>query len=201
MFRSVSALGAMLSVIVATHESERALVPTLSALVPGAMSGLVTEVVVADAGSTDATAEVADIAGCRFIASTAPLGERLKAAALSTRTPWLMFLRAGVVLDADWMGASETFMQVAAFADTAPRAAVFRAAATGSAQPGVGDVIALARAVLAGRRPSPDQGLVICRSLYEAVGGHPAQADTEAKLLSQLGRKVALLGAGARRVA
>lgn len=191
----------MLSVIVATHESERALVPTLSALVPGAMSGLVTEVVVADAGSTDATAEVADIAGCRFITSQAPLGERLKAAALSTRTPWLMFLRAGIVLDADWTGASETFMQAASFSDTAPRAAVFRAAATASAQPGLGDVIALARAVFAGRKPSPDQGLVISRTLYEAVGGHPEHAETEARLLGQLGRKVALLGAGARRVA
>jgi glycosyltransferase involved in cell wall biosynthesis len=191
----------MLSVIVATHESERALVPTLSALVPGAMSGLVTEVVVADAGSTDATAEVADIAGCRFISSDAPLGERLRTAALSTRTPWLMFLRAGVVLEADWTGASETFMQAASFSDTAPRAAVFRAAATASAQPGLGDVIALARAVFTGRKPSPDQGLVISRTLYEAVGGHTAHADAEIRLLGQLGRKVALLGAGARRVA
>lgn len=191
----------MLSVIVATHESERALVPTLSALVPGAMSGLVTEVVVADAGSKDATAEVADIAGCRFIAAAAPLGERLKTAALSTRTPWLMFLRAGIVLDADWTQASETFMQSASFSDTAPRAAVFRTAGTASAQPGLGDVIALARAVFAGRKPSPDQGLVISRSLYEAVGGHPAHADADAKLLGQLGRKIALLGAGARRVA
>ena len=53
----------MLSVIIATHESERALVPTLAALVPGAAAGLLAEVVVADAGSRDATAEVADIAG------------------------------------------------------------------------------------------------------------------------------------------
>lgn len=191
----------MLSVIVATHESERTLVPTLSALIPGAMSGLVTEVVVSDAESKDATAEVADIAGCRFIASAAPLGERLKTAALSTRTPWLMFLRAGIVLDADWTGASETFMQSASFSETAPRAAVFRTAGTASAQPGLGDVIALARAVFAGRKPSPDQGLVISRSLYEAVGGHPAHADAEARLLNQLGRKVALLGAAARRIA
>jgi len=201
VFRLLPPWGAMLSVIVATHESEHALVPTLSALVPGAMSGLVTEVVVADAGSKDATAEVADIAGCRFIASDAPLGERLKAAALSTRTPWLMFLRAGIVLDADWTGASETFMQAASFADSAPRAAVFRATATTSAQPGLGDVIALARAVFTGRKPSPDQGLIISRALYEAVGGHPAQAEAEARLLAQLGRKVAQLGAGARRVA
>lgn len=190
----------MLSIVVATHESERTLVPTLSALVPGAMSGLVTEVVVADAGSKDATAEVADIAGCRFMTSAAPLGARLKEAALSTRTPWLMFLRAGVVLDADWTRASETFMQAASFSDGAPRAAVFRAATTASAQPGLSDVIALARAVFAGRKPSPDQGLVMSRDLYEAMGGHAPHADAEAALLSQLGRTVALLAASARRV-
>lgn len=190
----------MLSVVIATHESERPLVPTLSALVPGAMSGLVTEVVVTDAGSTDATAEVADIAGCRFIESPQPLGARLKEAALSTRTPWLLFIRPGIVLDADWTGASETFMQSAAFSDSAPRAAVFRAGSTPSAQPGFADVIALFRAVIAGKRPSPDQGLVISRDLYEAIGGHAANADAEAALLVRLGRKIAQLGASARRI-
>src|SRR5665647_605094 len=87
----------MLSAIIAAYESERTLVPTLAALVPGATSGLLGDVIVADGGSTDSTSEVADIAGCRFVSSTAPLGVRLKAAAASTRTPWLMFLRAGTV--------------------------------------------------------------------------------------------------------
>ena len=41
----------MLSVIIATDESERVLVPTLSALVPGATAGIVREVIIADAGS------------------------------------------------------------------------------------------------------------------------------------------------------
>ena len=59
----------MLSVVISTHESERSLVPTLAALVPGATGGLISEVVLADAGSTDATEEVADIAGCRFVQS------------------------------------------------------------------------------------------------------------------------------------
>ena len=43
----------MLSVIIATLDSERSLVRTLAALVPGATAGLITEVVVADAGSRD----------------------------------------------------------------------------------------------------------------------------------------------------
>src|SRR5438034_1001987 len=57
----------MLSAIIATHESERTLVRTLAALVPGAATGLLAEVIVADAGSCDATAEVADIADCRAL--------------------------------------------------------------------------------------------------------------------------------------
>ncbi len=57
----------MISVVIATHESERLLVPTLAALVPGALAGVVREVIVADAGSRDDTAKVADVAGCRFM--------------------------------------------------------------------------------------------------------------------------------------
>ena len=45
----------MLSVIIATRNSERPLVRTLAALVPGATSGLITEVLIADAGSRDDT--------------------------------------------------------------------------------------------------------------------------------------------------
>ena len=60
----------MFSIIIATHDSERALVPTLAALVPGATAGIVREVIVTDAASRDETEEVADIAGCRFLASS-----------------------------------------------------------------------------------------------------------------------------------
>src|SRR5690606_2098721 len=102
--------GSMLTAIIATRESERILVPTLAALVPAATAGLLKEVVVADAGSRDATAEVADIAGCRFISSDAPAGTLLKAAAETARTPWLLFLRAGCVPEPGWMTAVENFM-------------------------------------------------------------------------------------------
>ena len=86
----------MFSIIIATHDSERALVPTLAALVPGATAGIVREVIVADGGSRDETEQVADIAGCRFLVSAEPLGARLKAAAATARGDWLMFLRPGV---------------------------------------------------------------------------------------------------------
>src|SRR5712691_3180028 len=112
----------MLSAIIATHESERALVPTLAALVPGVTAGLLGEVIVADAGSHDATAQVADVAGCRFMASREPLGARLKAAAAATHAPWLMFLRAGCVPEPGWVGATERFIEATDRRDGAGRA-------------------------------------------------------------------------------
>ncbi|MGB8138565.1 MAG: glycosyltransferase, partial [Pseudolabrys sp.] len=97
----------MLGAIISTQNSERSLVPTLSALVPAAAAGLLAEVVIADAGSRDATADVADIAGCRFTSSTEALGIRLKAAAATVRSPWVMFLRAGAVPQPGWIEAAD----------------------------------------------------------------------------------------------
>ena len=189
----------MLSVIIATQESERTLVPTLAALVPGATAGLLGEVIVADAGSHDATADIADVAGCRFISSSALLGTRLKAAAVSTRTPWLLFLRAGCVPEPGWIAAADRFMQATDALDDAARAAVFRPpAAADLLRPGLSEVIALLR-VAFGRGAKPEQGLLIARRFYDAVGGHPEQADAEAALLARLGRRrIAMLSSGAR---
>ena len=188
----------MLSVIIASHESERALVPTLAALVPGATAGLLGEVVVADAGSRDATAEVADVAGCRFISSAEPLGARLKAAAASTRTPWLLFLRAGTVPETGWVTAADAFMQAADRLDDAARAAVFRPpGAADLLRPGFSELIAILRVALGGG-PKPEQGLLIARRFYDALGGHPEGADAEAALLRRLGRRrIAMLATGA----
>jgi len=188
----------MLSVIIATHESERSLVPTLSALIPGVTIGLLGEVVVADAGSRDATAEVADIAGCRFIASSEPLGARLKAAAASTRGPWLMFLRAGTVLEPGWVGSVDRHIEKANLFDGGARAAVFcPSGAADLLRPRLAEVLAMLRALLGGS-PKPDQGLLIARGLYDELGGHQPHDNAEAALLRQLGRRrIAMLGAGA----
>lgn len=189
----------MLSVIIATHESERTLVPTLAALVPGATAGVLAEVIVADAGSRDATAEVADIAGCRFMSASEPLGPRLKAAALSTRTPWLMFLRPGTVPDPAWVAAADRFMHTTDSEGDRARAAVFRpAGAADPMRPALVEVFALLRVAFGGGI-RPEQGLLISRRLYESVGGHAADADPETALLRKLGRRrIAMLPAGVR---
>jgi glycosyltransferase involved in cell wall biosynthesis len=189
----------MLSVIIATHESERTLVPTLAALIPGATAGLLGEVVVADAGSRDATAEVADVAGCRFMVSSDPLAARLKAAAASTRTPWLLFLRAGCVPEPGWVAAADRFLQATDAIEDAGRAAVFRPpGAADLLRPGLSELIALLRVALGGGA-RPEQGLLIARRFYNRLGGHPAGTDTEAALLRLIGRRrIAMLPTGAR---
>jgi glycosyltransferase involved in cell wall biosynthesis len=164
----------MFSVIIATHDSERALVPTLAALVPGATAGIVREVIVADGGSRDETEQVADIAGCRFLSSNEPLGARLKAAAATARGEWLMFLRPGIVPGPSWIDETLTFVQQA----TDQRAAAFAMEING--------VMAwLTRAFAS--RPRPEQGLILRRSFYDELGGHAG--DAEAGLLRRIGRR------------
>ena len=155
----------MLTVIIPTRESERTLVQTLSPLVAGATAGLIAEVIVADAGSRDATEEVAEIAGCRFMQSDAPAGKRLKQAASCARTPWLLFLRPGTVPEPGWADAVEDFVC------GRERAAAFR---TRSGRGLLG---------LFGPRVRPEQGLLIPKRLYERIGGHPPREDAEAAFL------------------
>jgi len=174
----------MLSVIIATFDSERPLVPTLASLVSGATSGLVTEVVVADGGSRDETAAVADVAGCNFMVLDGPLGRRLKAVAATARAPWLLFLRPGIVLDQLWAGETRHFCEQRS---AGARAAVFRrSAAVNSPWREMGSLLAAAL----GGKPRPGQGLVISKQFYDALGGHRDGAgDPEADLIRRIGRR------------
>jgi hypothetical protein len=190
----------MLSVIIPTDESERLLLPTLAALVPGAAAGLVREVVLADAGSGDATAAIADVAGCRLLVSADPLGARLTEAALGARAEWLLFLRPGTVLEGDWIPDVSRFLEFADLNEPgSPQAAVFRRAG-GSirARPQLMEVLSLIFGAL--RAPQAQQGLLIGKRLYREMGGHGADAaDPETDLLRRLGRRrIAVLSTGVR---
>jgi hypothetical protein len=183
----------MLSVIIATENSERPLVATLAALVPGALAGLVREVIVADAGSRDETVQVADIAGCKTIASVEPIGARLKSAAATARGPWLLFLRPGAVPDASWIDEVRRFAIDAE--RTRAQAAVFRATA---APTRVRTAISQALAQIVALGARPQQGLLIAKQHYELLGGHTADGtDSEAEFLRRIGRRrIATLHSG-----
>lgn len=189
----------MLSIIIPTLNSERGLVSTLPVLVPGAMSGLVREVVIADGGSTDGTLAIADGAGCVLLASPAPLGQRLHEAATAARSPWLMFLRPGTVLDPGWIEDTGRFVEEAeAKGETAPAAVFRRSVPVGAGAPAVREALALLAFGLFGR-VGPGQGLVIGIPLYKEMGGHREAADTETDLLARLGRRrIVMLRSGAR---
>jgi len=181
--------------VIATHDSERALLPTLAALVSGAAAGIVREVIVADAGSRDATTAIADGAGCCVLVSAQGRGARLKAAAEAARAPWLLFLRPGVVLDATWVDETRRFVEETELRGCAgTHAAVFRVSAFRS---GLLEVLALLGAAL-GAKPNASEGLVIAKARYAALGGHRDVEEPERDLRRRLRRRhLVLLHTGA----
>jgi hypothetical protein len=181
----------MISVVIGTRDSEMLLASTLAALVPGAVAGLVREVIVADSGSTDATATVADAAGCRFLASTEPLGARLSAAAAKARADWLLFLRPGSVPGARWIDEVQRFMQEAQDSGPPMHAAVFWPRPSRSRVTNALTLLATA----VGTLPRPERGLLIAKSHYDALGGHRASDnDPERGLTRRIGwRRIELL--------
>ena len=186
----------MLSVVIATANSERALVPTLAPLVSGAAAGIVRDVVVVDAGSQDRTADVADHAGCQLIVSDAGLAQRLRQGAASARGPWLLFLRPGTVLEGGWIEDVVRFVERVE-RDGVERAAVFRPAAATGERPAWREALALLRLSLGGSAKA-GQGLLLTRKTYDRLGGHrDGVADPERDLARRLGRRAVMLRSAA----
>lgn len=181
----------MLSVVIPTRNDERTLVPTLACLVPGAADGLVRDVALADGGSSDGTLEIADLAGCGVVGGFADRAGRLDAAARRAKSPWILFLEPGSVLDDSWRAEVRSFIEtVERRGDASSRAAVF---AFGLDQFGArarfAERLAGLSAALSGL-PKPEQGLLIHRSLYEKIGGfRPLPAMAEADLVRRIGRR------------
>ena len=92
----------MISVVIPTLNSEATLPRVLSALVPAAVRGTVREVVIADGGSTDETAEIVEAAGARFVRAPRGRGSQLAAGAKAAKGTWLLFLHADTVLQPGW---------------------------------------------------------------------------------------------------
>ncbi|MEM1378018.1 MAG: glycosyl transferase family 2 [Pseudomonadota bacterium] len=88
----------MLTVIVPTQNDEEALAHMLPPLVAHAVSGTVSQLLVCDRGSTDATAKVADVAGADFIPAKTTLADIFSA----VRANWILVLPPGAVLEGNW---------------------------------------------------------------------------------------------------
>ncbi|MFA7262249.1 MAG: glycosyltransferase [Caulobacter sp.] len=85
----------MISVIVQTLNNAATLPACLGALVPAAVDAIVTEVIVVDGGSTDATLAIAEDAGVKR-------ADSIQAAVTAAKSDWLLLLPATVRLEKGW---------------------------------------------------------------------------------------------------
>src|ERR1700760_3671913 len=114
----------MLSVIIPTEGAEHPAVATLAALVPGAATGVIREVLLIDRGDNGVIEGGAAVGGCRFLPFEGSRAAALAEGARQARSPWLMFLHAGAVLDHGWIDETAQFIQRVSGNDP-PRAGVF----------------------------------------------------------------------------
>lgn len=158
----------MISVVIPTLNPGPRLGAVLAALVEGAVEGLVKEVVVADGGSTDATLALAEEAGCVVIPTRPGRGVQLRAGCAAARADWVLALHADSVVQAGWVEAVGRHIAGAEdragyfslrFDDPSLTARIWEQG------------VALRSRLL--RLPYGDQGLLVHRNLYDAVGGYP----------------------------
>ena len=111
----------MLSVVIPTSTANGCLVPTLAMLVPAAMSGVVREVIIADAGRPTRRSRSPTSPAAMWCVFRTRWRQRLREAAATARAPWLMFLRPGTVLDTTWLDETMNFIEETERGDAADR--------------------------------------------------------------------------------
>lgn len=148
---------------------------------------IVKEVIVADGGSRDETVALARAAGARIVEAARGRGTQLAAGAATASGNWLLFLHADCRFDPGWQAAVRAFVSAP---EAGSRAGYFDFAlddATAAARR-VERIVAWRCRVLA--LPYGDQGLLIARSLYDAVGGFaPLPLMEDVDLVRRLGRR------------
>ena len=93
---------APVSVVIPTLNVADRLGPCLGALGDALFDGVIREVILADGGSQDAIARVAEETGAMLVVAPPGRGHQLVAGARAASAPWLLFLHADTVLAADW---------------------------------------------------------------------------------------------------
>ncbi len=181
---------AMLTIVIPTLNAERTLGATLAALVPGAVSGLVKDVVIVDGGSGDDTVLIAEGAGCDVIHARKGRGNQMAAGAERGRGEWLLFLHADTVLEPGWEGEVRSVIEEVELSGDPRRAAyfAFQLNASDARARWIERGVAVRCAFLG--LPYGDQGLVISRRFYLELGGFldlPLMEDVD--LVRRIGRR------------
>jgi rSAM/selenodomain-associated transferase 2 len=177
---------AKVSIIIPTLNAAAALHRSLPPLAEFAALDLIREVIVADGGSADATAAIAEAAGARFIQAEKGRGMQLAAGADVARGDWLLFLHADTVLQPGWDRVVRDFI---GGDEEMRRAGYFRFALDdGRLAARRVQWLANLRARLLGL-PYGDQGLLISRGFYRQLGGfRPLALMEDVDLVRRIGR-------------
>lgn len=156
---------APLSIVIPVLNGQEALPLALGALVEGLEAGILRELVVSDGGSDDGSCGLAEAAGAVVVRGAAGRGGQMARGAEAAGGAWLLFLHGDTMLSAGWAEVVRAHME----GDL--RAGYFRLRfrAVGF-WPWFVAGWANVRARLFGL-PYGDQGLLISRELYDAVGG------------------------------
>jgi rSAM/selenodomain-associated transferase 2 len=159
---------AQISVVVPTYNAEHALAGCLGALMEGIEQGLIRELIVSDGGSTDASGAVAQAWGAEVLSGPASRGGQLRRGVDGAKGDWVLIVHADTVLTAGWTDAARVKL------NNPEMAGWFMLAFD---QRGIGATVVAGWANLRSRLGLPygDQGLLIHRDLYNAVGGYPDQ--------------------------
>lgn len=178
---------AKVSIVIPTLNAAEGLRRSLPPLAVFGVLDLIREVVLADGGSADETADIAEAAGAVLVRAEKGRGTQLAAGADAARGDWLLFLHADTVLQPGWEAAVRGFIADPA---SARRAAYFRFR--------LDDARFAARRIawLANLRcrvlglPYGDQGLLIARGFYGEVGGYaPLPLMEDVDLVRRIGRR------------
>ena len=169
-----------LEVVIPTLNAARTLPATLANLPAGVSA------TISDGGSTDCTLEIARSAGCRIVSGVPGRGGQLAAGADAAERPWCLFLHADTTVSPDgWT----TIARHMADPDKKGTAGSLRLAIDDPAW----QARVIERAVACRVRwfglAYGDQGLLIHRDLYGAIGGYPDLPLMEdVEIMRRLGR-------------
>ncbi|QGX99189.1 glycosyltransferase [Roseovarius faecimaris] len=178
---------ARLSVVIPTLNAGDSLPACLTRLMPGVEAALIRELILTDGGSTDTTLAIAEEAGAQLVTGPASRGGQLRRGVAQATGEWLLILHADSLLPDDWPALVEAQM-----ARHRPAHFRLRFDARGLAPTLVATWANLRARSL--RLPYGDQGLLISRADYDAVGGYrdiPLMEDVA--MARALGRRLDVL--------
>lgn len=156
------------SIVIPTLDAADELPATLAAL---DAPELIREIIVADGGSGDATVDIARAAGASVVTAPRGRGTQLGAGAAAASGEWLLFLHADSRPAPGWGNAVADFVSMLGAADRAGYF-IFALDHPGRAARRIERLVAWRCRIFA--LPYGDQGLLIARRLYEAIGGFAA---------------------------